>query len=602
MGEGTEIARSVVNDVQQLLRAVAAGTDPGRVASRVLQRALDASAGRHGVVLVATDGAPETLASSGPADAALRAAAGAVLEGGRPVRRADAVAVPVRAAGRTVAVLAVSADPRRADAAALSLLADVLAVALASRPRPSPRAAELLTAVVDALGGTTRVDVLDTSLDAALSLFGGTAGCVLVPADAEQRLRLAAVRGIGTGRLQAAFESPFVRDLLATQVLRVEHARGPVARLFSDGGETLVAVPLPPHGGVAVLLLGAPPEQAGVSILTAFGRAVGAALAVPELRSRVRLGEDVLSGVMGSLADPVLVADADGRLLHVNQAATRVFGISDRFELGRPIDAIVAVGDAPTDLAVVLPDGEDRVYRAAPRAVLDDRGRVVARVVVLRDTTSAAEVERLKADLVSVIGHELRTPITIVKGAVRTIAKRRTVDDELVDAMSRNIERLQRLVEDLLFVSAVSDGAQALHRETLDLGDVVDDVAWERVRVERPEHAVEVHADPVKVRHALRHLIDNALKHSDGEVVVSLEVHDRTAEIAVVDHGPGIFSGDIPSLFSRFHQLDGSSTRATGGTGLGLYVARRIVEAHGGRIACTSRLGHGSRFSFTLPR
>ena len=105
-----------------------------------------------------------------------------------------------------------------------------------------------------------------------------------------------------------------------------------------------------------------------------------------------------------------------------------------------------------------------------------------------------------------------------------------------------------------------------------------------------------------KVQQVLHHLIDNALKYSDGEVVV--EIHDRgeELEVAVVDNGPGIFSGDVPRLFERFFQLDGASTRAHGGTGIGLYVSRRLVEAHGGKIWCESRLGVGSRFAFTLPR
>ncbi|HYD11204.1 MAG TPA: HAMP domain-containing sensor histidine kinase, partial [Acidimicrobiales bacterium] len=185
-----------------------------------------------------------------------------------------------------------------------------------------------------------------------------------------------------------------------------------------------------------------------------------------------------------------------------------------------------------------------------------------------------------------------------------TLAKRGTVDETVVDAMGRNIDRLQRLVEDLLFVASVTDGAHALHRAQTDLGALVDELASARVRVDRPDDVPELAVDADKIRHALAHLVDNACKHSDADahVVVSLTVLDGEVEIAVTDTGPGIFSGDIPTLFSRFHQLDGSSTRATGGTGLGLYVARRIVEAHGGRIGCTSRLGHGSRFALTLPR
>ena len=609
---GTAIAPSVVNDVQQVLRAVASGTDPSRIAARVIQAAMVACAARDAVVLVATDGAPEVLAASGPVPSVLRAGAEASLESGRPARRPDAViAVPVRAGGRTVASLAVITDERRTDATNLSLLADALAVALAARPRSSPRATELITAVVDVLEGTTESAVTDAALDAALTLFGAVGGCALLRTDADRipgvgahpsRLRVASVRNVATSRLQAAFESPFVRDVLATEVVRVEHARGPVATQLTDGGETLVAIPLPPTGGLLLLLLATPPDRGSIGVLTAFGRAVGAGLGVPALRAKVTLGEDVLAGVTASLDEPVLIAAGDGRLLHLNAVAARLFGVSNRFAIGRPIDAIIPVDDEPVDLPIVLPNGEDRVYRAVPRRVVDARGRVIARVVVLRDTTSVAEVERLKADLVSVIGHELRTPITIVKGGVRTLAKTGAVDDEVVAAMGRNIDRLQRLVEDLLFVSAVTDGVHAIQRSTTDVGELVDEVMWDRVTVVRPDITPLLEIDEDKVRHALRHLVDNALKHSDGEVVVTLEVRADDVEVSVVDAGPGIFSGDIPTLFSKFHQLDSSSTRATGGTGLGLYVARRIVEAHGGRIGCTSRLGHGSRFSFTLPR
>ena len=104
------------------------------------------------------------------------------------------------------------------------------------------------------------------------------------------------------------------------------------------------------------------------------------------------------------------------------------------------------------------------------------------------------------------------------------------------------------------------------------------------------------------VRRSIAHLLDNALKHSTEDVVVEIAVRDDEVEVAVVDQGEGIYSGDLSNLFSRFHQVDGTSTRETGGTGLGLYIARRVVEAHGGRIWATSRLGRGSRFCFTLPR
>jgi signal transduction histidine kinase len=100
----------------------------------------------------------------------------------------------------------------------------------------------------------------------------------------------------------------------------------------------------------------------------------------------------------------------------------------------------------------------------------------------------------------------------------------------------------------------------------------------------------------------MHHLLDNALKYSEGPVVVELADKGDEVEISVTDSGPGIYSGDVPQLFERFRQLDGTSTRQHGGVGIGLYLCRRVVEALGGRIWCDSRLGVGSRFAFTLPK
>jgi signal transduction histidine kinase len=100
----------------------------------------------------------------------------------------------------------------------------------------------------------------------------------------------------------------------------------------------------------------------------------------------------------------------------------------------------------------------------------------------------------------------------------------------------------------------------------------------------------------------LHHLLDNALKYTESDVVVSVVDKGEEVEVRVDDSGPGIYSGDLPLLFERFRQLDGSSTRAHGGTGLGLYISRRLVELLGGHIWCESRLGVGSRFAFALPK
>ena len=583
---GTAVLSVVMTDVQHLLRALASGADPRRLASRALHSALTACGSRDGVVVGETD----VLAAAGAPSAALHAAATLARESGRPARRVDdatgrgVLAAPIRAGARNVGAIGVTGDHGRLDPAVLSLLGDALAVGFAVRPRAEPRAAELLDAAVGLLDAD---EPLTAAFDVLADLFGATAGCALVPRP-DGRLRLAASAHLPATTLQAAFETPALRDLLTATSVTVEPSHSRVARTLTSGVEALAVVPMGRGAGVLLVLLPAEPETTTVPLLAAAGRAIGAAHAAAGLRRRLLAADEVVGALAAATPNPVVVTGPDGTVLHANAAGAR---LRERVE--------AADG---AEVAVVGDDGTERVYRVTRHAVPD-----TAEVLVLHDLTAAREVERIKADLIAAIGHELRTPLTVVRGGVRTLAKRglSITEDALattVDAMTRNVARLERLIEDLLFVSAVSDGKHALQRVDADLAPLIDEHAGDRVTVERPSGSLFVSIDVGHVRRALGHLVDNALKHTDGAVEVSLEVRDDEVEIAVVDHGPGIFSGDLPHLFSRFRQLDNTSTRSVDGAGLGLYIAKRIVEAHGGRIAVASRLGQGSRFSFTLPR
>lgn len=619
----SEIARSAVGAVQRTVRAVAAGADARRVAALVLEAALAECAGTDGVVLQSGDSGSVVVASSGQPGRTLLTAVDTAATEAKPCRRADdqssgsVLAVPIRAGGRTVGALGVTAELRAIEHNVLSLLADVAAVAFAAEPSPAPVADELLDAVARAAAEHDAAAALDTVLAVAGPLFGATGGCTTAPGieldGGGARQRVTALRGLDRGRLLAACEDQRFCALLTTEAPIAERGGSRLSRLVTDGGEALASLPLR-SGAVSVgqllLVLSRVPNDDRLSLLGTFGRALGAVLVAPELRRRLRASNQVLGAALGAVPNPVLVAGPDGRLLGINPAAADLFGVS-QLEVGQPVSGrlgqpvveqfLVAGGEAPPEVVVIDAIGTERVFRMTQGVALSSR------VVVLDDVTRRSELERLKSDLVAVIGHELRTPITIVKAGAQTLRRRGgALDPETMaftlESMGRNLERLERLVEDLLFVSSVNDGPSAIRRESVDLGDLLDELAGERVRVERPRYRVRFDADAGKVQHALTHLLDNALKHSEGEVVVELHDQPDDVEIAVVDTGTGIFSGDIPNLFRRFTQLDGTSTRATGGTGLGLYVARKVVEAHGGRIWCQSRLGHGSRFAFTLPK
>jgi signal transduction histidine kinase len=422
----------------------------------------------------------------------------------------------------------------RIDTHALSLLADVIAVALATRPAPGPPIDEVLDSVA-------AIANADDVVGAALGLTGASKGCYLATID--DHLRLRAQRGMSAAEIAAVTSNErFVHVPVGRDRLYVETK-------MSD----------------AVL---------------AFGRAAHSVHAITGAHAALDFADAALVALLTSIPEPAIVTDADGRVLASNPSGAR---LADQLH---DADELVHVDD----------DGVEHVYAVARADVLDR-----AQVTVAVDVTEARALEQVKADLVAVIGHELRTPLTVLRGTARTLAKR-GADPTAVDVLVRNISRLERLVEDLLFIADVSDGRHVIDASDQDLGGLVDTVAGDRVHVDRPAEVPVVRFDVAHVRRVLDHLVDNALKHSTDTVTVEVLVRDDEIELAVVDHGEGIFSGDIPTLFSRFHQLDGSATRATNGTGLGLHVAKRIVEAHGGRIWCTSRLGHGARFAFTLPR
>jgi len=318
-----------------------------------------------------------------------------------------------------------------------------------------------------------------------------------------------------------------------------------------------------------------------------FGALLERVLSIRDLRAHAELADATIGAIATASKQPITITDASGRLLHANPLGARLHEV---------LDATSAEQTAVDD------SGVQHAYRVTRSTVLDQ-----VHVTVLDDVTAAQELERIKTDLIAVIGHELRTPITVVRGAIRTLVKRGTgiSPDDLnntLDAMARNVARLERLIEDLLFIAAVTDGRHVLDTTTADLGQIIDELGSERVRIERPAEMPMLTLDLNQIRRAMTHLVDNALKHSEAEVHVVVELRDEEIEVSVIDQGAGIFSGDLPTLFSPFHQVDSSSTRVTGGTGLGLYIARRIIEAHGGRIWAASRLGQGSRFSFTLPR
>ena len=223
-------------------------------------------------------------------------------------------------------------------------------------------------------------------------------------------------------------------------------------------------------------------------------------------------------------------------------------------------------------------------------------------------------LERSRRDLVANVSHELKTPITAIRAHLENLLDGvERPDPETLEIMLTQSERLGRLVEQLLDLSRLESGEVPLHREAVPLAPLVSLVVSE-IQVGRPDRAVtldsrisdelpSVDADRERMHQVLFNLVDNAVRFTPpgGEVTVSAQRHNGMVQVAVADTGVGISPEHLPRLFERFYRVDPARSREDGGTGIGLAIARSVVEAHGGHIRAESELGKGSTFTFDLP-
>lgn len=475
-------------------------------------------------------------------------------------------------------------------------------------------------------------DVTERILDAAAELVDARGGFVCVIPEDRVGPEVAAYRDVPRGRVMAVLRRDGFAELLRGSSLRIigEVATDPVLGPLVARDETAGAVVAPLVAGDAVrgLLValtdpGGPPDSA-VRSLTTYTNHAALALGKALLFRSVRTKEDELTSLASSVPDPIVIADETGRFLAINPAAGEQFGLSPKFDIGAPVAG--KLRSAELEALLLSPEGgradvtlfspHPRTFRARATPVRPGHGLIGARILTLEDVTAEKEMEQLKADFVAVIGHELRTPLTMIKGYAGTLAKRG--DAMPVESRSKALvavhdqaRRLERLVEDLLLVSRVERSRPPLHLDRTDLVTVVARTIEHAsrqhdgrdIRLTSAPREVRFPLDAVKVEQVMHHLIDNAVKFSEAPEPVLIEVEDRQdeVEVRIVDRGSGIFSGDVPHLFERFHQVDGTATRAHGGTGIGLYICRTLVEAHGGRIGVRSALGRGSTFWFTIP-
>jgi PAS domain S-box-containing protein len=347
-----------------------------------------------------------------------------------------------------------------------------------------------------------------------------------------------------------------------------------------------------------------------------------------------------LNALLESLHEAVTIVDIAGRVLLMNPAALALFGDAahESRDPARPAapldqrhrdDSPLAPDESPIaralrgerfnddELILVRPSGA-RLRLLASGSAIRDNGQVVLAIIVHRDVTALRLLEQTKEDYLALISHDLRAPLTAVQAEAqllqRQLGRDGNVDGAYVQrttSIVANSRRMNSMIQELLESSRLESGTMALQLRRVELGQllrgIVDRAGFERVRLHASSQSgarpVMVSADPERIERVLTNLITNALKYSPPRrrVVVGVEQRHDEAIVSVADQGDGIPADELPRLFQRFTRGRAGPKADVAGLGLGLYIARLMVEAHGGRIRADSQLGKGSTFSFSLP-
>jgi len=336
-----------------------------------------------------------------------------------------------------------------------------------------------------------------------------------------------------------------------------------------------------------------------------------------------------------ALPDAVVVVAADGTVAWANAAAERLARASRDELAGQPLDSVLPLRDqagnpwwacserlrrlpgvrgVPPRELTLSADGRTRSVDLSATFVRDADATVVQAVCVLRDAASRRRADANRGELISTLAHELRSPLTSVKGFTSTLLHRwdRFGDEQkrhMLATINADADRVTRLIGELLDVSRIEAGRLELQRQMIEIPRIARGVIgrFEQLhdghtfRLSFPPDFPEVYADRDKIEQVLTNLVENAVKYSqDGTVAVRGEVAGDAVEVAVTDQGVGIPADQVPLIFTKFYRRGGHG--APTGTGLGLFITRGLVEAHRGRIWAHSEVGHGTEVRFRLPR
>jgi PAS domain S-box-containing protein len=363
-----------------------------------------------------------------------------------------------------------------------------------------------------------------------------------------------------------------------------------------------------------------------VEALQALAANTSAALANAELYSRVSLEKERSVAILANIADGIVAVDRDGKVVLWNAAAEEITGVPQEETIGRTTLEVLqrqlesSEEEAPSGQRLVsIMRGGEEVWLSLSEAVMrDPLGAVAGRIFAFRDISADRMVEQIKSEFVAAVSHELRTPLTSIYGFAETLLRedipfgeeeRRT----FLGYIASESERLTEIVDQLLNVARLDAGDLQVETGRIDVGSVMSEVVQtveegdamdgHRFQIDLPDEPLAAEADRDKVRQVFNILVENALRYSPrgGTVTVGARRNADRVEVRVADEGIGIPPAERERIFRKFYRAESAARDGAAGTGLGLFIARELVTAMGGRIWVDSTEGEGSSFAFELP-
>jgi PAS domain S-box-containing protein len=336
--------------------------------------------------------------------------------------------------------------------------------------------------------------------------------------------------------------------------------------------------------------------------------------------------------VIRSVAEGLVVVDAQGKVIMMNPAAEKLLGVAKKDKIGKSIydnlkeEQLVSISKDSADkqgkeIELISRQDETRKTLRASTAVLEnENGQTVGMVSVLSDITKQKKLDEMKSSFVASVSHELRTPLVAIDKSISLVLDKSTgelseTQAKFLNIAERNLKRLSVLVNDLLDLSKLEAGKMQLRLEDCPIDKAINDSAeifssWAETKgitisVQAQQGLPGVSIDPGRIIQVLNNLIGNAIKFTPGGGSISVGAvfspANKEIEVSVKDTGPGISPEDLPRVFDKFYQSGERVYTDINGTGIGLTIAKEIVELHKGKIWVESSEGKGTKFIFTLP-